>query len=147
MEKQYPLPMDIHAIQECIPHRYPFLLIDRVLDYRVDDFIHAIRSVSFSDPILQGHFPQSPVMPGVLIVEALAQAAAVLGRMTIPGGFKECLLAEVNETRFRRPVVPGDTVHLEAFLVRKRAPFYWFDGKAIVDGHVAATVKFCALMK
>lgn len=147
MEPQFPLPMDINAIQQCIPHRYPFLLIDRVVDYKIGAYIHAIRSVTFSDPILQGHFPGNPVMPGVLIIEALAQAAAVLGRMTIPGGFKECLLAEVNDTRFRRPVVPGDTVRLEAILVRKRSPFYWFDGKAIVDDQIAATVKFCALMK
>ena len=139
--------MDISAIQKCIPHRYPFLLIDRIVDYKVDEYIHAIRSVTVSDPILQGHFPGKPVLPGVLIIEALAQAAAVLGRMTIPGGFTDCLLAEVNDTRFRRPVVPGDTVRLEAVLMRKRAPFYWFEGKALVDGQVAATVKFCALMK
>jgi len=147
MEKQFPLPMDINAIQQCIPHRYPFLLIDRVIDYRPGEYVHALRSVTFSDPILQGHFPGNPVMPGVLIIEALAQASAVLGRMTIPGGFTECLLAEVNNTRFRRPIVPGDTVHLENTLVRKRAPFYWFEGKASVEGQVVANVNFCALMK
>ena len=139
--------MDINAIQQCIPHRYPFLLIDRVVDYKAGEYIHAIRSVTFSDPILQGHFPGNPVMPGVLIIEALAQAAAVLGKMTIPGGFTECLLAEVTNSRFRRPVMPGDTVRLEATLGRKRPPFYWFDGKALVDGQPVATVNFCALMK
>lgn len=144
---EYPAPMDINAIKRCIPHRFPFLQVDRILDYSVNEFVTGIRAISYSDPILQGHFPVSPVFPGVLIVEGLAQCAAILGHVSTEGGCSECLLTEVAEARFRRPVVPGDVLRYEATLVKRRPPFFWFEAKALVGDQLAATVKFSALMK
>ena len=141
------LPMDVNGIQQCIPHRYPFLLIDRVVEAVPNEKVVALKNVSITDPVLQGHFPDNPVVPGVLIVEGIAQAAAVLGHLSTPGGLTTCLLTEVKETRFRRPVVPGDVMQYEALVVRRRAPFFWFDAKCTVDGELAAEVKFSALLK
>src|SRR5689334_18275711 len=94
-------PMDIPDIQRCIPHRYPFLLIDRIIEYRKGEGIVALKNISFTDPHLQGHFPDRPVMPGVLQIEAMAQASAVYGRLESPDT-KNCLLTEVTSARFRR---------------------------------------------
>jgi len=141
------LPMDVVAIQKCIPHRFPFLLVDRVIAFAPNEFIKAIRNVSFSDPILQGHFPKNPVYPGVHIIEGLAQSAAVFGHLSTEGGCSTCLLTEVSEARFRKPVVPGDTLRYECHSVKRRSPFFWFESKAFVDNQLVATVNFSALMK
>ncbi len=146
-ESQVKLPMDIIEIQKCIPHRYPFLLIDRVLEAVPHEYIVAIKNVSMSDPTLQGHFPGNPVMPGVLIVEAIAQAAAVLGHLSYATGLSQCLLTEVSAARFRRPVVPGDVMRFEVHVAKRRPPFFWFDAKCLIDGEVAAEVKISAFIK
>src|SRR4051812_17720721 len=99
--------MDILDIQKCIPHRHPFLLIDRVLEASANERIVATKNISIADPVLQGHFPGNPVLPGVIIVEACAQATAVLGHLSYDAGLSACLLTEVTSARFRRPVVPG----------------------------------------
>jgi 3-hydroxyacyl-[acyl-carrier-protein] dehydratase len=136
-------PMDLQAIQSLIPHRYPFLLVDRILEYKIGESIVGLRNISCSDPVLQGHFPGDPVVPGVIIIEGLAQTSAVLGRLTDP----ECrsvLLTEVSSARFRRKVVPGDVLVYEVKVVKRRKPFFWFDGEAKVDGEAAAIVSFSA---
>lgn len=136
--------LNFAQIQEYLPHRFPFLLIDRVVDYRLNESITAIKMVSNLDPYLQGHFPGNPVMPGVLIVEALAQASGVLGRLSRGQECQTCLLTEVNDTRFRRLVVPGDVLQLNVQIVRARQSFFWFEGEATVDGDLAAAAKFTA---
>lgn len=136
--------MNLAEIQNYLPHRYPFLLIDRVIDYRIGEYIAGIKMISNLDPYLQGHFPGNPVMPGVLMVEALAQASAILGRLTHGEDCDTCLLTEINESRFRRVVVPGDVLRLDVRLVKSRQSFFWFEGEATVDGDIAAAAKFTA---
>lgn len=140
-------PLDIIEIQKCLPHRHPFLLIDRVVELIPYKSVKAIKCVSISDPILQGHFPGVPIMPGVILVEAMAQAAGVLGHKSLASGFTQCLLTEITSCRFRRQVVPGDVVHFDVSVKKARAPFFWFDAVASVDGDVAAKVELSALMK
>lgn len=135
-----PLAMDsLESVQNLLPHRYPFLLVDRVLDYRPNEYIRAIKMVSGLDPYLQGHFPGNPVMPGVLIVEALAQASGILGRLTFPDRKNTCLLTEIGDTRFRRQVVPGDVLELYITVAKQRRDFFWFNGLAKVDGELATS--------
>jgi 3-hydroxyacyl-[acyl-carrier-protein] dehydratase len=140
------MPMDVVAIQRAIPHRYPFLFIDRVLEATPFDSIVALRNITISDPALQGHFPGNPIVPGVVIVEGAAQAAAVLGALS-KGGLTECLFTEITEARFRKPVVPGDVLKYEIKLTKHRGAFSWFDALMSVDGSEVAVVKFSALMK
>ena len=141
------LPLNVEDIQKCIPHRYPFLLIDRVTEVTPKERIVAIKNISLSDPILQGHFPDNPVVPGVLIVEGAAQAAAVLGHMSVEGGCTTCYLTEVTSARFRKPVVPGDQLRIEVDVVKLRPPFFWFDAKCLVDGQEVTNIKLSAMMK
>ena len=140
----FELPMGTPEIERCIPHRYPFLLIDRVLAYSVGEYIHATKNISISDGILQGHFPGDPVVPGVIIVEGMAQASAVLGRLTSKTESAACLLMEIQQTRFRRKVVPGDTLDYFVRIVKSRGNFLWFEGEAKVDGELATSCKFSA---
>ena len=143
---EFKMPMDVVAIQRAIPHRYPFLFIDRVQDAKAYDFIKATRNITISDPALQGHFPGNPIVPGVVIVEGAAQAAAVLGRIS-KGTLTDCLFTEITEARFRKPVVPGDVLKYDIKLTKHRGPFFWFDATMSVDDAEVATVKFSALMK
>jgi 3-hydroxyacyl-[acyl-carrier-protein] dehydratase len=113
--------MDLQGVLETLPHRYPFLLIDRVLELELGSYIVAIKNVTVNEPFFQGHFPNKPVMPGVLILEALAQAAAILGAKTSGaklGSESIMYLAGVDDARFKRPVVPGDQLLLRATLER-----------------------------
>ena len=137
-------PLSTKDIERCIPHRFPFLLIDRVIELRKGDMIKAIKNVTITEPFLQGHFPGNPVMPGVLIFEALAQAGAVLGKVTSDGRYESCLLTEISESRFRRVVSPGDTLVLLVKIARTRGPFYWFEAEALVENEAVATGKFSA---
>ncbi len=141
------MPMDVTDIMKCIPHRFPFLLIDRVLEASPHERIVATKNVSYSDHFLQGHFPGNPVMPGVLMIEAIAQATAVLGHLSYDVGLSTCYLTEVTSARFRRPVVPGDTLRIEATVLKRRAPFFWFEAVCTVDGETAAEVKLSAFIK
>lgn len=138
------LPLNIEDIKKCIPHRYPFLLVDRVSLIDPGKKIVARKAITITDGVFQGHFPDNPVYPGVLLIEGLAQTAAVLGNFTLPNGLKACLLTEVGKTRFRKPVVPGDLLEYEVNVTRMRPPFHWFEGIAKVDGEVAAIVSFSA---
>jgi 3-hydroxyacyl-[acyl-carrier-protein] dehydratase len=140
-------PLDIREIMDLLPHRYPFLLVDRVLDYKVGKSIHAIKNVSVNEPFFQGHFPGMPVFPGVLILEAMAQVTGILGFKSA-GKPKENELyyfAGIDKARFRRPVGPGDVVHFEVELIRDVRGVGKFTGVAKVDGEVVCSAELmCA---
>jgi 3-hydroxyacyl-[acyl-carrier-protein] dehydratase len=141
------LPLDVIAIQKLIPHRYPFLLIDKVISIEIGRSVVAIKNVSMSDPILQGHFPGQPIYPGVLMIEGIAQTAAVLGVSSANDDVETILLSSVEEARFRRIVDPGTTLRYEVTLERRRGGFCWFSGFAYVDQELAVSVKLSAVMK
>ncbi len=147
MRPQLTLPLGNEQIQRCIPHRYPFLLIDQVIELVPGESIVAIKNISISDPILQGHFPGFPVFPGVLIIEAMAQASGILGRYSRDTDYQEMLLTEIGHCRFRQKVVPGDQLRFEVCLEKQRDPFFWFKGNAVVAGRSVASATISALMK
>ena len=127
--------LDIHEILKILPHRYPLLLIDRVLELKRKESIVAIKNVTINEPFFPGHFPSKPVMPGVLIIEALAQTGGVLLLSEVPDRDKKLIyLVAVDNVRFRRPVVPGDQLKLELLVVAIRDTFCRMDGKARVNG-------------
>lgn len=137
--------MTIEDICAYLPHRYPFLLIDRIIEVEAGSHITAIKNVSVNEPFFQGHFPGKPVMPGVLVIEAMAQASGILG---VKSGKKALGLPDepvkdgiyffvgIDKARFRRTVVPGDQLRLEVKLLRSRRGIWAFDAKALVDGKV-----------
>jgi 3-hydroxyacyl-[acyl-carrier-protein] dehydratase len=131
-----------------IPHRYPFLMVDRVVDIRLDDSAVGIKNVSINEPHFQGHFPRQPVMPGVLIVESMAQTAAVLVVETLEGAAagKLVYFMSVEEARFRKPVVPGDQLRVLVTKLKNRGPVWKFSGKATVDGTLCAEASFTAMI-
>ncbi len=131
-------------VADIIPHRYPLLLVDRVIEIEPLKSIHCIKMVSSLDPYLQGHFPGNPIMPGVLSIEALAQAAGILTRLSHPERSSLTLLTELSEVRFRRPIVPGDCLHLHVNYVKARKGFFWFEAKAIVEGDIASSAQITA---
>ncbi|HOX67281.1 MAG TPA: 3-hydroxyacyl-ACP dehydratase FabZ [Burkholderiaceae bacterium] len=134
------MTMDIHEILKKIPHRYPILLVDRVLELKKNDFIRALKNVSINEPYFSGHFPQRPVMPGVLMIEALAQAAAILGFETLDISMEENALfyfAGIDGARFKRPVEPGDQLTLEVKLDRQKSGMFKFKARGTVDGELA----------
>lgn len=135
--------MDIKQIRQYLPHRYPFLLVDRVLNLEPGVSIEAVKNVSVNEPFFNGHFPEEPIMPGVLIIEALAQAAGVLGFVTEnrrPEDGYMYLLCGVDKTRFKRQVVPGDQLLLKASYITTKRNILKFAGEASVDGKVVASV-------
>ncbi len=141
--------VDIRRILQMIPHRYPMLMIDRVIDMHLDRSAVGIKNVSINEPFFQGHFPGEPVMPGVLIVEAMAQTAAVLVVSTYGSASEGKLVyfMSMDGVRFRRPVFPGDRLELHVEKVQSRATVWKFAGKAIVDGKVAAEATFSAMIR
>ena len=127
--------LDIQTIMRHLPHRYPFLLIDRILDYEADERVRALKNVTINEPFFQGHFPGEPVMPGVLIVEAMAQAGGVLAFLSAdPNKDYLVYFTGVDEVRFRRPVRPGDQLIFELAKLRRRGLLWRFRGEAYVDG-------------
>ena len=130
--------LDIHQVLNYLPHRYPFLLIDKVLDYSINERLIAVKNVSANEPFFQGHFPAKPIMPGVLILESMAQASCVLAFLG-EGGRPENMLAYfvgINEARFRKPVEPGDSLRIEVEQLRDRPSMSKYNCLAKVDGHV-----------
>lgn len=136
------ITMDINKVLTLLPHRYPFLLIDRVLEFEPNQRLVALKNVTYNEPFFNGHFPIRPVMPGVLIVEALAQATGLLGMESNPDGIDENTIyffVGIDKARFKRPVEPGDQMHLEVEMKRSRRGIWMFSGIARVDGMIAAT--------
>ncbi|MCP4010575.1 MAG: 3-hydroxyacyl-ACP dehydratase FabZ [Proteobacteria bacterium] len=134
--------IDIHKILKILPHRYPFLLVDRVLDYETDKSLTALKNVSINEPFFGGHFPHRPVFPGVLLIEAMAQASAILASLGMDVTADETLVylfAGVNNVRFKRPVEPGDQVQLNVELTRKKGKVWKTSTTATVDGTLCAT--------
>ena len=131
---------DIYKILERLPHRYPFLLIDKVLDYEIDGSLTALKNVTVNEPFFQGHFPGRPIMPGVLILEAMAQASAVLFYESLgesrPEGNIIYLFVGVDKARFKRPVEPGDQLIITATIIRKMKNIWKFDCIAKVGDEV-----------
>jgi 3-hydroxyacyl-[acyl-carrier-protein] dehydratase len=130
--------LDINDIRAILPHRYPFLLVDRIVEMEPERIV-GIKNVTLNEPYFMGHFPDYPVMPGVLIVEAMAQTAGVLVLKTIPDrAHKLVLLVAVENARFRRPVVPGDSLRMEMKVIKRKASVAKMAGVATVDGQVVA---------
>jgi 3-hydroxyacyl-[acyl-carrier-protein] dehydratase len=136
--------MDLERVMVYLPHRYPFLLIDRVLEHVPGEYLTAIKNVTINEPFFQGHFPGKPVMPGVLILEAMAQAAGVLTFRTAgaePTEHSTFYLVGIDKARFRAPVVPGDRLELEARLRRRIRTIWSFSTEARVDGRMVASAE------
>lgn len=148
MSKQDPSTIDIQGILEYLPHRYPFLLVDRVLDYKVGESIQAVKNVTINEPFFQGHFPVMPVMPGVLIVEAMAQAAGILTFLTTetkPGEDNIYYLAGIDGARFKQPVVPGDQLIIDVSVHKSVRNIWKFKTQATVEGKVVCSAEImCA---
>lgn len=141
-------PLDIKRVMAALPHRYPMLLVDRVESLDPDKGIVAIKAVTINEPFFQGHFPARPIMPGVLIVEALAQAAGVLAveALGLAGSGKLVYFMAIEGAKFRQPVEPGVLLRLEVEFVQKRASVCKFAGRALVDGKLAAEANFTAMI-
>jgi 3-hydroxyacyl-[acyl-carrier-protein] dehydratase len=142
--------MDIHEVRKYLPHRYPFLLIDRVLDFTPDTTLTAIKNVTINEPFFPGHFPHQPVMPGVLILEAMAQACAILSMKTLnmlPKEDSVYYFVGSDKVRFRRPVEPGDQLRIQVTVKRKVRGIWMFEGEASVDGQPACTADLMCAYK
>ncbi|MBA4765054.1 MAG: 3-hydroxyacyl-ACP dehydratase FabZ [Erythrobacter sp.] len=139
---------DIVEVLKRLPHRYPLLLVDRVKELVPDERIHAVKAVSFNEDFFQGHFPGSPIMPGVLQIEALAQAAGVLAveSLGLAGSGKLVYFMAIENAKFRAPVTPGVLLDLKAEFVQKRARVCKFSGEASVEGKVTCEVGFTAMI-
>jgi len=135
--------IDIHEIQRYLPHRYPFLLVDRVIDYVPGEYLVGIKNISYNEPQFTGHFPQRVIMPGVLIIESLAQATGLLAFKTVDELHSDdalYYLVGIDNARFRRPVEPGDQLKLEVKLVKNKRNMWKFSGVASVDGELVVSV-------
>ena len=142
--------VDVERIQAMLPHRYPFLLVDRVLDYTVDKKLTALKNVTINEPFFQGHFPRHPVMPGVLIIEALAQASAILAYITRGGQHDSKSLlffAGIDKARFKRPVFPGDQLMLESTELNCVREVFKFATRASVGGALVAEGELIAALR
>ena len=140
--------VDIRRIMELLPHRYPFLLIDKIIDIKGDESATGVKNVTFNEPFFQGHFPEAPIMPGVLIIEAMAQTA---GAIVIHATGKEIegnlvYFMAVDEARFRRPVVPGDVLHIHVTKQQARRNVWKFRGEAKVNGELCAEALVTAMI-
>lgn len=142
--------MDIHEILKHLPHRYPFLLVDRVVDFEVGKSIHAYKNVTINEPFFTGHFPHHPVMPGVLIMEALAQAAGILSFKTmgaVPDENSVFYFVGIDGARFKRPVEPGDQLILDITIDRVRGGIWKFNGVGRVGDEVACEAQLMCTMR
>lgn len=147
-EQAAPRSYDIVQILNALPHRYPLLLVDRVIDLQIGEEIRAVKGVTFNEQFFQGHFPGRPIMPGVLQIEALAQSAAILAIETLElaGSGKLVYFMSIDNAKFRAPVEPGCLLELNVGFLQKRARVCKFWGKASVDGKVTCEVEFTAMI-
>lgn len=143
-----PTALDIGRVMAALPHRYPMLLVDRVEELILDQSIIAIKAVSMNEGFFQGHFPGRPIMPGVLIVEAMAQAAGILAveSLGLAGSGKLVYFMAIDGAKFRKPVEPGVLLKLHVEFVQKRSSVCKFSGKAMIDGALAAEANFTAMI-
>ncbi|RUR13652.1 3-hydroxyacyl-ACP dehydratase FabZ [Legionella sp. km772] len=142
--------IDINQILNLLPHRYPFILVDRVLDYKDFDYLHAIKNVTMNEPFFMGHFPGNPIMPGVLMLEALAQASAILSNLSRePKEGYEYLhfFAGIDNARFKQVVIPGDQLRLEVKMVGKKRDFWRMHGEAYVGDKLACSADLLSAAK
>ena len=145
------MKLDIQLIKSILPHRYPFLLIDRITHLDVEnETVEAVKNVTVNEPFFNGHFPEEPIMPGVLIVEAMAQAMAVLGEKLIQAQLGDAakdkifVLAGIDKVRIRKSVVPGDVMTLKASIGKHKGPLFWSTAEAIVDGECVCKAELMA---
>ncbi len=143
--------LDIRGILEYLPHRYPMLLVDRVIDVQPGKHIHALKNITMNEPFFNGHFPHIPVMPGVLMIEALAQAAGILSFKTMgqrADPRSVFYFVGIDGARFKRPVGPGDQLHLKVSIVRAKGGLWKYDAQALVDEQLAVeAVLMCTMRK
>ena len=145
-----PMLMDIHQIIKKLPHRYPFLLVDRVLELEKDQRIKALKNVTINEPFFNGHFPNRPVMPGVLMLEALAQASALLSFSSegeTSDGSRLYYFAGIDGARFKRVVEPGDQLILESTITRKKGAIYKYATRATVNGELAVEAELMCTVR
>ncbi|HNQ92688.1 MAG TPA: 3-hydroxyacyl-ACP dehydratase FabZ [Alphaproteobacteria bacterium] len=147
-EGKKPFVMDVRGIMSKIPHRYPLLLVDRILEFDAGKSAVGLKNVTINEPYFQGHFPSAPVMPGVLIVESMAQTAGVLvvHTMGAEGEGKLVYFMTIDNAKFRRPVVPGDSLYIHVEVLKSRGPVWKFKGEAKVDGQLCAEAEFSAMI-
>ena len=139
--------IDINEIIQLLPHTYPFLLVDRVIEFEASKSIVAIKNVTFNEPFFPGHFPGKPIMPGVLILEAMAQVGGVLAFKSFPGMVGSVFFTGIDGARFRKPVIPGDQLKFVVDVVKHRREIWVFDGKAFVDDDVVAEARIMAMLR
>ena len=141
-------PPTIEEIMKVLPHRYPFLLVDRIISVELDKHIVGLKNVTINEPFFVGHFPQSPIMPGVLIVEAMAQVAGILAMLSIPEnlGNQAVYLMALDKVRFRRPVVPGDQLILDITVIKGKKKYFKMAGKAMVGDTLVAEGELMAMV-
>ncbi len=143
--------LDIHQILKVLPHRYPFLLVDKVLELRKGDYIKAQKNVTMNEPCFTGHFPHRPVLPGVMILESMAQAGAILSMLSAEVGFDRSTMyyfAGIDQARFKKPVEPGHTMMHEVKLTRAKATVHKYVAKTFVDGQLMCEAELmCAIQR
>lgn len=147
------MTLDVVEIQKILPHRYPFLLLDRVTDVKIGEKIEAYKNISISEPVFQGHFPGHPIYPGVMILEGMAQAGGILAFQSMIAKepdldveTKVVYFMSIDKAKFRSPVVPGDKLVYDIALLKNKGPVWVFDGKAYVDGKLVAQAELKAMI-
>ncbi|MEX5213209.1 MAG: 3-hydroxyacyl-ACP dehydratase FabZ [Nitrospiraceae bacterium] len=139
--------LDIGDILKLLPHRYPFLLVDRIREWEPGQRIVGIKNVTANEPFFQGHFPERPIMPGVLILEAMAQVGGVLAFKSMPAADKPVVyLTGVDRAKFRRPVIPGDQLRFEIEVIKRRSPFWKMEGRALVETNLVCEAEITAMV-
>ena len=139
--------IEIHEILALLPHAFPFLLVDRIIEFEPEKRIVGIKNVTFNEPFFPGHFPGKPIMPGVLIIEALAQTGGILAFKSLPHLKGDVRFIGIDKARFRRPVTPGDQLKLVLEVVKHRREIWVFDAKAFVDGRKVAEAQLMATLQ
>ncbi|WP_018624355.1 3-hydroxyacyl-ACP dehydratase FabZ [Kangiella aquimarina] len=142
--------MDIYEVMKHLPHRYPFLLVDRVVDYKAGEYLKAIKNVTVNEPFFPGHFPHRPVFPGVLMLEAMAQASGILAFKTtedLPTDDSLFYFVGIDDARFKKPVEPGDQLVMEVTVLKRKRDMWKFAAKATVDGKVVCSAELMCAKK
>lgn len=139
--------IDVNEIMQLLPHRYPFLLVDRLVEFEPSKRAVGIKNVTCNEPFFTGHFPDKPIMPGVLIVEAMAQTGGVLAFKSFPEMKGSVLFIGIDNARFRKPVIPGDQLKMVVEVVKHKREIWIFEGKAYVDDDMVAEARIMAMLK